>query len=154
MWDGYPSNPADVGKPGGATNPPNYEPAESFLQHAREWMVDTNLPYGWGELNFGRRQNDPTGRGRAAWFGDIYRGTRLDGGITVNQFHYNLADLLAEGGYVEDDAWAALCRESEGCRLAHDAGYEDAAMDNGESYRNGLNDAYADVAGYANGKIQ
>jgi hypothetical protein len=151
MWDGYPSNPADVGKPGGATNPPTYEAPGSFLQHAREWMTETDLPYGWGELNFGRRASDPTGRARAAWFGDIYRGTRADAGLTVCQFHYNLADLIHESGYVEDDAWAALCRESEGCRIALDTAHEE---DVAEAFRNGQDGAYADVAAYATGKIQ
>lgn len=149
MWDGYPSNPADASP----SNPTRYEPAASFVQHARDWMGETGLPYGWGELNFARRSSDPTGRQRAAWFGDVYRETRKDNGLMVCQFHYNLADLLRETGYVEDDAWAALCRESEAARLAYDDGFSEAQVDGGAMYRTGQADAYADVIAYANGKI-
>jgi hypothetical protein len=152
MWDIYPSNPEDVGNPGGATNPPEYEPAESLLQHARDWMGETGLPYGVLEFNYGRRANDPTGRARAALFGDVVRGVRADGGITVCQFHYNLADLIAEEGYVEDDAWAALCRESEAARLAYEAGYGDAQVDSGTGYRYGYRDAWNEAALYAQSK--
>jgi hypothetical protein len=153
MWDGYPSNPADVGKPGGPTNPAVYEPAVSFVQHAREWMVETNLPYGWLELNFARRVDDPDGRRRAAWFGGMYRQTRADGGITVCQFHHNLGDLLTEPGTAEDDAWAALCRESEAAQLAYGEGHAAAQFDAVERYSAGLRAAYADVNAHVSGRL-
>lgn len=149
MWDGYPSNPIDATP----TNPINYEPAESYLSHARQWMEYTGLPYGWLELNFARRPSDPTGRGRARWFGDIYRGTRADKGITVCQFHYNLADLLAETGYVEDDAWAALCRESEAAQLAYSEGFEEAQYHSAGQYAAGSRHAYEDVATFTAGRL-
>jgi hypothetical protein len=152
MWDIYPSNPADVGKPGGPTNPPEYETAESLLSHARSWMDETALPYGVTEFNFGRRASDPDGRRRAALFGDVVRLARADGAVTVQQFHYNLADLIREEGYVEDDAWAALCRESEAARLAYEVGFSDAQINAGDSYRRGQRDAWNEAALYAQSK--
>ena len=152
MWDVYPSNPEDVGGPGGATNPPEYEPAESLLSHARNWMGEIGLPYGIGEFNFGRRLSDPTGRQRAALYGDVVRGVRADRGLTITQFHYNLADLMVEQGFVEDDAWAALCRESEAARLAYEVGYGDSQVNSTIAYNNGRRDAYADVALFAHAK--
>ncbi|HET9234918.1 MAG TPA: hypothetical protein VFP10_12325, partial [Candidatus Eisenbacteria bacterium] len=152
-WDIYPSNPADVGNPGGATNPPEYEPAASLLQHARDWMDETGLPYGIMEFNYGRRANDPDGRKRAALYGDVFRLARADGAISLLDFHYSGGDMLARGEVPEMDQWAALCRESEAARLAYEVGYSDAQLASAGSYENGRRDAYADVALYAQTKI-
>jgi hypothetical protein len=71
------------------------------------------------ELNHKRIESDTDGRRRAAWFNGIFHGVRSDQGITVMQFHYNQADLIAMSHIAEQDMLESLCRESDAARRGY-----------------------------------